>query len=261
MIVADGDLLILLQGAALNAADGDPAHKLVVVNGADQHLERLIHIRLRGRDVFQNRLKQGLEVGAGNIGRIGGGTLTAGAEQHGGVQLFRGGVQIHQQLQHLINDLVDPLVGTVDLVDDHNDPMAQLQSAAQHEAGLGHGAFCCVHQQNDAVDHFQNTLHLAAEVGVARRVHHIDFHILISDSGVFGQNGDAALPLQIAGVHHAVNHFLIFPVDAALLEHLVHQRGFAMVNVGNNCYVSQMFVLHNMNVLSLYKGFLHSLIL
>ena len=57
MIVADGDLLILLQGAALNAADGDPAHKLVVVNGADQHLERLIHIRLRGRDVFQNRLK------------------------------------------------------------------------------------------------------------------------------------------------------------------------------------------------------------
>ena len=42
---------------------------------------------------------------------------------------------------------------------------------------------------------------------------------------------------------------------AALLEHLVHQRCLAMVNVGDNSYVSQMFVLHNLNVLSYLKDF------
>ena len=150
---------------------------------------------------------------------------------------------------------MDALVGTVDLVDHHNDPVTQLQCAAEDEAGLRHGTLSGVHQQDDTVDHLQNALHLAAEVGVARGVHHVDLYVLISDGGVLGQNGNAALPLQIAGVHHAVHNLLIFPVDAALLEHLVHQRCLAMVNVGDNSYVSQMFVLHNLNVLSYLKDF------
>ena len=42
MVVADGDLLVLLQGhTALDAADGDAAHKLVIVDGGHQHLEGL----------------------------------------------------------------------------------------------------------------------------------------------------------------------------------------------------------------------------
>ena len=139
---------------------------------------------------------------------------------------------------------MDPLVGPVDLVDHHDDPVAQLQGLAQHEAGLGHGTLGGVHQQNDAVDHLQNALHLAAEVGVARGVHHVDLHVLVADGGVLGQDGDAPLPLQVAGVHDPVHHFLVLPVDAALLEHLVHQRGLAVVNVGDDGDVSQMFILH-----------------
>ncbi|CAN4040214.1 Histidinol phosphatase and related hydrolases of the PHP family, partial [Dysosmobacter welbionis] len=127
VVVAHDDVLVLLQGAPLDAADGDPAHEVVVVDGADQHLEGLVHIRLRGGDILQNGLKQGLEVRARHVGGVGGGAVAAGAEQHGGVQLFRGGIQVHQQLQHLIHHLVDPLVGPVDLVDHHNDPVAQLQ--------------------------------------------------------------------------------------------------------------------------------------
>ena len=242
MIVADRNLLILLQRAALYPANGNTAHKLVVVNGRHQHLEGLIQIGLRGRDIVQNGIKQWLEVGAGHIGRIGRNALPGRTEQHGRVQLLVCGIQIQQKLQHLVYHLMDALIGTVNLIDDHNDAVAQLQRAAQHKAGLGHGTFRCIHQQNDAVDHFQDTLHLTAKVGVARRIHDIDLGISVLDGGVFGKNGDAALALQIIGVHHAVHCLLIFPVYAALLEHLVHQRGFAVVNMGDDGYISQLLV-------------------
>ena len=243
VIVAHRDLLILLQHAPLDASDGDAAHKLVVVDGADQHLEGLVKVGLRRGDIVQNGVEQRLQVGAHHVGGVAGGAVAGGTEQHGAVQLLGSGIQIQQQFQHLIDDLVDALVGPVDLVDDHDDPVAQLQRAAQHEAGLGHGAFGGVHQQDNAVDHLQDALHLAAEVGVARGIHDVDLGVAVLDGGVLGQNGDAALTLQIVGVHDALYGLLIFTVYAALLQHLIHQRGLAVVNVGDNGDVSQLFVL------------------
>ncbi len=243
VVVAHGDLLILLQHAPLDTADGDTSHKVVVVDGADQHLEGLVKVGLRRGDIIQNGVEQRLQVGAHHVGGIAGGAVAGGAEQHGAVQLLVGGVQIQQQLQHLVDDLVDALVRPVDLVDDHDDAMTQLQRPAQHEPRLGHGALGGVHQQDDAVDHFQNTLHLAAEVGVTRRVHDVDLGVAVLDGGVLGQNGDAALPLQVVGVHDALHRLLILAVYAALLEHLIHQRCLAVVNVGDNGYVSQFLVL------------------
>ena len=243
MVVAHRDLLILLQNAPLNAANGDAPHKLVVVDRTDQHLERLIQISLRRGDIVQNGVEQRLQIRAHHVGGIAGRAVAGGAEQHGTVQLLIGGVQIQQQLQHLVDDLVDPLVGAVDLVDDHDDPVAHLQCAAQDKAGLGHGAFRRVHQQNNAVDHLQNAFHLAAEVGVARRVHNVDLGVAVLDGGILGQDGDAALPLQIVGVHHPFHCLLILTVYAALLEHLIHQRSLAVVDVGNNGDVSQFIIL------------------
>ena len=60
VVVADGDLLVLPDDAPLNAANGDAAHKLVVVDGADQHLEGGVQIRLRGGDIVQDGVEQGL---------------------------------------------------------------------------------------------------------------------------------------------------------------------------------------------------------
>ena len=79
---------------------------------------------------------------------------------------------------------------------------------------------------------------------MARGVYDVDFGILIVDGGILGQNGDAALTLQVVGVHDTLHRGLILPVDAALLEHLVHQGGLAVVNVGNDGYVSQFLVSH-----------------
>ena len=53
-------------------------------------------------------------------------------------------------------------------------------------------------------------------------------------AGVLGQNGDAALALQVVGVHDALDHMLVGAESAALPQHGVHQRGLAVVDVGDD---------------------------
>ena len=77
-------------------------------------------------------------------------------------------VEIEEQLVHLVDDLGDPRVGAVDLVDDEQHGKAGLERLAEHEARLGQRAFARVDEEQHAVDHAQAPLHLAAEVGVAR---------------------------------------------------------------------------------------------
>ena len=81
---------------------------------------------------------------------------------------------------------------------------------------------------------------------MARGVHDVDFGVAVLNGGVFGENGDAPLPLQVAGVHDPVHDLLVLPVDAALLQHLVHQRGLAVVDVGDDRNISQVFILHKL---------------
>ena len=240
VVVADLDLLVLLDDAALDAADGDAAHVLVVVDGAHKHLEGGVKIHLRLGDVLENGIEKGLEIGALHLGRIARGAVAAGAEEHRGIKLLVGGVQVHEKLQDLIHHLVDALVGPVDLVEHHDNAVAKLQGAAQDEAGLGHGALRRVHQQDDAVDHFEDTLHLAAKVGVARGVNDIDLGVAVPDGGVLGHDGDAALALQIPRVHDPVHDLLVVPVDTGLLEHFIDQRGLAVVDMGDNGDVSEL---------------------
>ena len=61
---------------------------------------------------------------------------------------------------------------------------------------------------------------------------------------IFRENGDSPLPFEIARVHNALGHRLIFPVNTALPEHLVHERGLAVVNMRNDRNVSQIFSYH-----------------
>ena len=239
MVVAHGDLLVLADDAALDAADGDAADELVVVDGRHEHLERRVDILLRRGDVLQNRLEQRAQILARHIRGVGRGALTAGAEEHGRVKLLVGGVEVHEQFEHLVDDLVDALVGAVDLVDDDDDAVAELERLAEHEARLRHGALGGVHEQDDAVDHLQDTLDLAAEIGVTRRVDNVDLRVAVAHGGVLGQDRDAALALQIVGVHDALDDFLMLAICTALLEHFVDQRGLAVVNVGDDGDVSQ----------------------
>ena len=149
--------------------------------------------------------------------------------------------QLQQQLQHLVHDLVDALVGAVDLVDHHDDPVTQLQCTGQNEAGLGHGALGCVHQKDYAVDHLQNTLDLAAEVCVSGGVYDVDLHTVVLHRGIFCEDRDAAFLLDGTRVHNTLHHGLIFMVRTALLQHTVHQGSLTVVNVGDDRYVCLLY--------------------
>ena len=234
MIIADSHFLVYLDGAPLYPAHGDSAHILVVVDGGHQQLQRGSRVAGGGGDIVDNGLKQGNQVLALLVGAVGGGALPSGAEHGGGVELLVGGVQVQQQLQHLVHHLVNPGVGLVNLVDGHNYLVTQLQGLLQHKTGLGHGAFGGVHQQNNAVDHLQDPLHLAAKVSVARSVHDVDFVVFVPHGGVLGQDGDATLPFQISRVHDPLHSGLVLPVNTALLQHFVHQGGLAVVDMGDN---------------------------
>ena len=251
--VADDDFLAHLGHAVLDAADADAAHELVVVHGGHQHLERSRGVALGRLDGAQQGIEQGDQIGAGDIRIQAGSALTAAAEQHGAVQLLIGSAQIHQQVEHFVDDFLDAGIGTVDLVDGHHQAQVLLQGLLQHETGLGHAALGSVHQQQNAVDHLQHALHLAAKVGVARGIDDVDLDALVGAGAVLGQNGNAALTLDIAAVHDTLGDNLVIAECAALMQHCVHQRGLAVVNVSDNGNVAQIVTNHknNLSILNL----------
>ena len=249
MPVADDNFLAHLGNAVLDAADANAAHKVVVVHRGHQHLEGSLGVTLGRLDGTQQSIEQGNKVGAGHIRVQACGAITAAAEQHGAVQLLIGGTQIHQQVQHLIDDFLDAGIGTVDLVDGHHQAQVLLQSLLQHETGLGHATLGSIHQQQNAVDHLQHALDLAAEVGMARSIDDVDLDTLVGAGAVLGQNGDAALTLNIAAVHDALSHDLIVAERAALTQHCVHQGGLAVVNVSDNGNVAQIVTNHKIQPL------------
>ena len=122
--------------------------------------------------------------------------------------------------------------------------MTELERLAEHEARLRHGALGGVDEQDDAVDHLQDTLDLAAEVGVARGVDDVDLDAVVLAGAVLGQNRDAALTLDVAGVHDALGHLLVGTESTGLLQHLVDQSGFAVVDVRDDRDVAEIFLNH-----------------
>ena len=112
--------------------------------------------------------------------------------------------------------------------------MAQRQRLARDESGLGHRALDRIHQQQHAVDHRQHALDLTAEVGVPGSIDDIDAGAAVLDRAVLGEDGDAALALDVVGVHDALADLLVGGEGARLLEQAVHQRGLAVIDMGDD---------------------------
>ena len=83
-------------------------------------------------------------------------------------------------------------------------------------------------------------LHLAAEVGVARGVDDVDLHVAVGDRRVLGEDRDALLALEVHRVHDAVGHVLVGAEGAGLPEHLVDERGLAVIDVGDDRHVAEV---------------------
>ena len=106
-----------------------------------------------------------------------------------------------------------------------------------NEARLGHRSFKGVHYQQYAVGHVEHAFHLAAKVAVAWRVDNVDFVILVTDGNIFGEDGDASLTFQVVVVKKEFLLLLVLTEKIALVKKAVNESGFAVIDVGDNCYV------------------------
>jgi hypothetical protein len=158
----------------------------------------------------------------------------------GEVDLALVGVEVEEEVVHLVDDLGDARVRAVDLVDHEDHGQAALQGLAQDEARLRQRPLGCVDQEQHAVDHGQAALHLSAEVGMARRVDDVELHVAVADGRVLGQDRDALLALEVARVHDALVHVLVGAEGAGLPEHGVDEGGLPVVDVGDDGDVSEI---------------------
>jgi len=162
----------------------------------------------------------------------------------GEVELVVGGAHGGEQVEGLVQHLVRIGVSAVDLVQHHDGAQAELQRLAEHELGLGHDPFLGVDEQQAAVHHAEDPLHLAAEVGVAGSVDDVDARLaslaVPEHRGALGQDGDAAFALLVVGVHGAFDRRLVGAEHTRLGEELVDQRSLAVVDVGDDGDVSEV---------------------
>jgi hypothetical protein len=61
---------------------------------------------------------------------------------------------------------------------------------------------------------------------------------VIVDGGVLGEDGDAALALEVVGVHDALGDVLVRGERARLVQELVDQRRLAVIDVGDDREIS-----------------------
>jgi len=190
--------------------------------------------------VRDQEVEQGPQVGAGGrqVERRGAGPGVGVGD--GELDLMLVGAQVQEQLVDLVHDLHRPRVASVDLVDGDDDRQPQRHGLLEHVARLRQRALGGVHEQQHGVDHQQRALHLAAEVGVARRVHDVEPDGAVLDAGLLGEDGDALLALEVHRVHDPLRDHLMRGERAGLAEQGVHERRLAVVDMGDDGEVAHV---------------------
>jgi hypothetical protein len=108
-----------------------------------------------------------------------------------------------------------------------------------------------IDEQHNAVDHAESTLDLATEVGVTRGVDHVDGDVaarvvlfgvraVVEHRGVLREDRDALFALELVGVHGAVLEVRVRLEGVGLAKHGIDEGRLAVVDVGDNCDVTQV---------------------
>jgi hypothetical protein len=184
-----------------------------------------------GGYLLEHGLEELLHVVSWGVHVLEGAALAGHGVEDGEVELLVGGAEVGHEVEGEVHDLFRAGVLAVCLVYDDDGLEAELYGLAQHEPGLGHGAFRGVDQQQAAVDHAEDALDLAAEVRVAWGVDYVDLDAPVLDGGVLGQDGDAAFLLEHVRVHGALCYLLPVPELERLAQQGVHERRLAVVDV------------------------------
>ena len=228
---ADAHVGTAANRAVEDAANRDAAQKLAVIQVHHLNLQYAFGVAGRRRNGLDDGFEERQQILRGVAGFAMRHAVARVGVDDRKIELVFGRVQIDEQVVDFVEDFGGPRVGTVDLVQDDHRRQLGGERFLQDVAGLWERAFARIDQHHYAVDHAQRALHFAAEVAVTRRVDDVDLRVVEEQRGVLGENGDAALALQIVGVHYALDEFLVGAEDSALAQHGVDQRGLAVVDV------------------------------
>ena len=181
------DLAVDGDGAGFDAAGEDAAEIIVGFQRRHQHLERDVVARQRDRLGLGARrrrckLEQRIEILVLVLQFLHRPAVAARGIEIVKVELVVIGFQRQEQIEDRFQRFLGLRVVAVDLVDDDDGLEAELQRLGEHEFGLRHDGFRRIDQQHDAVDHGQDALDLAAEIGMARRVDDIDVRAVPFDA-------------------------------------------------------------------------------
>jgi hypothetical protein len=159
---------LFAQGAAVKTTDGDTAGIAAEVQRSDLQLRHARSSDFGRWDVRENAFKQIREVFFGLEPACAHPSVLGRAVKYGVVQLVLSSVEAKHQFEDSFVDLIGTAVGFVDLVDDYDRLETKGNRLLKHEAGLWHGAFEGIHQQQNTVCKVQNTLHFTTKVAVTR---------------------------------------------------------------------------------------------
>ena len=135
--------------------------------------------------------------------------------------------------------------GQVDFVQNGHDFHAQINRGIAVRHGLRFHALRRVNDQQRAFAGGKRTGNFVREVDVSRRVNqveliHLPVACFVVERGGLRFDGDAALFFDVHGVEHLRTHFAQIQT-AAVLDEAVGKRRFAVVDVGNDGEVSDIF--------------------
>ena len=235
-----GDLLAPTDRPVLDPQQREPADVGRGIEVRDQSLQRVLGVVRRRRHRRQQGLHERAEIVGELVRREAGTSLARVRVDDRELDLRFVRVEVEEELVDLVHDRLRPRVGAVDLVDDQHDRQPRLERLAQDEARLGQRPLARVDQEQDAVDHRQPALDLAAEVGVARRVD--DVHLRVADlyGRVLSQDRDPLLALEIERIHDPLGHVLVGAEGTGLPEQGVDERRLPMVDMGDDRDVAKV---------------------
>ena len=113
------------------------------------------------------------------------------------IELFLGRIEGGKQIEDFIGDFGRARVRPINLVDDHNRLEPHFQGFGDHEFRLRQRPFGGVDQNQCAIHHIEDAFDLTAEIGMAGRVDDIDSRIIPDQRGGLGEDGNAALTLEV----------------------------------------------------------------
>ena len=120
----EGNDVAPAQHAVVDPADGQATDIGRCTEVGHQHLKRMIRVVRRRRYVPDDGVEQRPKVAGGGIRLCGSPTLTGAGIEHGKGDLLLVGIEIQEELLHLVDHLCHSGVGPVHLVDhyDHRQP-------------------------------------------------------------------------------------------------------------------------------------------